>query len=62
MFLRRSTVITPKYWDKEACANSIDQDLNAASDLGLHCLPPIQQFEDASTGIEMDFKILGEIW
>ena len=39
--------INPKYWDRLAWANSADQDLmlqNAASDLDLHCLPPIKQF------------------
>ena len=35
------------YWDRQACANSVDPDQtpqNAASDLGLHCLPLIQQY------------------
>ena len=35
-----------KYWDKQAWANSVDPDQtpqNKASDLGLHCLPLIQQ-------------------
>ena len=30
----------PKYWDIQARANSVDPDLNAASDQGLHCLLP----------------------
>ena len=40
----------PKYWDRQAYANSVDQDQkqgnqgNAASDQGLHCLPIIQKF------------------
>ena len=32
----------PTYWNKQAWANSVDQDQtpqNAASDQGLHCLP-----------------------
>ena len=39
--------IYPKYWDRRACADSVDPDQmpqNAASDQGLHCLPLIQQF------------------
>ena len=37
----------PKYWDRQACANSVDPDQmpqNAASDQGLHCLPLVQQY------------------
>ena len=36
-----------KYWDRQACANSVDPDQmpqNAASEQGLHCLPLIQQY------------------
>ena len=36
----------PKYCDRHICAHSVDQDQtphNAASDMGLHCLPLIQQ-------------------
>ena len=39
------------YSDRQARANSIDPDetpQNAASHLGLHCLPLIQQFLDTS--------------
>ena len=38
-----------KYWDRKSWANSVDPDQvlqNAASDLGLHCLPLIQYFLD----------------
>ena len=37
----------PKYWARQAFANSVDPDQtpqNAASDQGLHCLPYIQQY------------------
>ena len=37
----------PKCWDRQAWANSVDPDQmlqNAASDLGLHCLPLIQHY------------------
>ena len=37
----------PKYWDRQASANSVDPDhmpQNVASDQGLHCLPLIQQY------------------
>ena len=37
----------PKYWNLQAFANSVDPDQmpqNAASDLGLHCLPYVQQY------------------
>ena len=43
--------ICSKFSDKQAYANSVDPDQtpqNAASDQGLHCLPPIQQFLEAS--------------
>ena len=36
----------PKYWNRQAWANSVDPDQmphSAASDLGLHCLPLIQE-------------------
>ena len=42
----KHTVINPNYWDRHALGNSVDQDqtpLQAASDLGLHCLSLIQQ-------------------
>ena len=48
----------PKYWDKSALANSVDPDQmpqNVASDLGLHCLPYIQQYFKPSTGGRMDY-------
>ena len=38
------TVFYPKYSERHTCANSADPDQtpqNAASDLGLHSLPPI---------------------
>ena len=44
------------YSDRQACANSIDPDetpQNAASHLGLHCLPLIQQFLDTTSGSEL---------
>ena len=44
--LRRFYHNNPKYWDREAFANCVDPDQtrqNAASDLGLHCLPYMQQ-------------------
>ena len=37
----------PKYWDRQAWANSVDPDQmpqNVASDQGLHCLPLIQHY------------------
>ena len=37
----------PKFWDRQAGANSVDSDqmlLNAVSDQSPHCLPLIQQF------------------
>ena len=37
----------PKYWDRQAFANSVDPDQlpqNVASDQGLHCLPYIKQY------------------
>ena len=43
-----------KYLDWQAWANSVDPDQmlqTAASDLGLYCLPIIEQFLDTSTGI-----------
>ena len=43
----------PKYWDRQAWANSVDPDQmpqNVASDQGLQCLPLIQHnFLDTST-------------
>ena len=44
------------YSDRQAWANSIDPDetpQNAASHLGLHCLPLIQQFLDTTSGSEL---------
>ena len=41
------------YSDRQALANSIDPDemrQNAASHLGLHCLPVIQQFLNTTMG------------
>ena len=37
----------PKYWDRQACINSVDPDQmlqNAVSDQGPHWLPLIQHF------------------
>ena len=48
---------SPKYWGIQAWANSVDPDQmpqNVASDLGLHCLPIIQQFWGMSTGSNID--------
>ena len=42
--------------DRQAWANSIDPDemqQYAASHLGLHCLPLIQQFLDTTSGSEL---------
>ena len=44
------------YSDRQAWANSIDPDetpQNAASYLGLHCSPLIQQFLDTTSGNEL---------
>ena len=44
------------YSDRQAWANSIDLDetpQNAASHLGLHCLPLIQQCLDTTSGSEL---------
>ena len=44
------------YSDRQAWANSIDPDempQNAASHLGLHYLPLIQQFLDTTSGSEL---------
>ena len=44
------------YSDRQAWANSIDPDetpQNAASHLGLHCLPLIQQFLDTTSRSEL---------
>ena len=53
----RHTVFTIiMYSNRQAWANSIDQDetpQNAASHLGLHCLPLIQQFLDTTSGSEL---------
>ena len=34
----------PKYWDRQAWANSVDQDLMPQNDQGLQCLPLIQHY------------------
>ena len=44
------------YSDRQAWANSIDPDetpQNAASHLGLHCLPLNQQYLDTTSGSEL---------
>ena len=51
------------YSDRQAWANSIDPDempQNAASHLGLHCLPLIQQFLDITLGSELYWFKLSE--
>ena len=48
----------PKYWDRQAYANSVDPDqtpLNAASDQGLHCLLLVQQYFKHIIGCGTDF-------
>ena len=56
---------SPKYWLKQAWANSVDSDqmpLNAVSDQVLHCFPLNQQFLDTTAGNKMVFvQILGQI-
>ena len=50
-----------QYSDRQAWADSVDPDKmlhNAASDLGLHCLPLIQQLSDTSAGNRMDLNKL----
>ena len=49
-----------KHSDRKALANIVDPDqtpLNAASDLGLQCLPLIQQFVSTSAGSQADIQI-----
>ena len=49
-----------KYLDRQARANSVDPDKmpqNVVSDLGLHCLPLIQQIQMPSTCSRMDLFI-----
>ena len=49
-------VVYRMYADRQAWANSIDPDetpQNAASHLGLYCLPLIQQFLDTTSGSEL---------
>ena len=44
------------YSDRQAWANSLDPEetpQNAASRLGLHCLPLIQQFLDTTSGSKL---------
>ena len=44
------------YSDRQAWANNLDPDETpqvAASHLGLHCLPLIQQFLDTASGSEL---------
>ena len=49
-----------KYWNRQACANSVDPDQmphNVASDQCLHCLPYIQQyFRHISSKVEKVVK------
>ena len=54
----------PQYWGKHGCANSADQDQtthSAASDLGLHYLPLIQQFLDMHAFTYLDVWIFKKI-
>ena len=49
------------YWDKEACADSVDPNKmsqSVASDL----FATIQQFLDTSGGSQKDVKLLGQVW
>ena len=55
----------PKYWDRQAWANSVDPDQmlqNAASDQGLHCLP--LNLLDASKDSKINglVQILKQVW
>ena len=56
----------PKYWDRQAFANSVDPDKtmqSAASEQGLHCLPYIQQyFKHINRKKNGLFQILGQVW
>ena len=50
--------------DRQTYANSVDQDQtprSAASDLGRHCLPLIQQYLHTLTGNKMDLKQSTEV-
>ena len=54
--------IYPKYWDRQSLRNSVDPDQmlhSAASDLGLHCLPLIQQYFDIPEEVNWTCYILG---
>ena len=54
--------IYPKYWDRQSLRNSVAQDQmlhSAASDLGLHCLPLIQQYFDTPEVVNWTCYILG---
>ena len=44
----------PKYWEKQACTNSVDPDQTPQNATCHHCLPPIRQFLDISPGTQMD--------
>ena len=47
---------TPKYWDRQAPANSVDPWSDAASDQGLHCFHSSSNILDTSTDCEMDLQ------
>ena len=44
----------PRYWDRQAQANSVDPD-QMASDQGLHCLQSSSNILDTSVGSKNDF-------
>ena len=43
----------PKYWARQAWANNVDLEQNAASDQCVHCLGLIHQHVNISTGSKM---------
>ena len=63
--LRAQYRIYHMYSDRQAWANNLDPDetpQNAASHLGLHCLPLIQQFLDTTLGSELYWFKLKNIY
>ena len=55
----------PKYWDKQAWANSADPDQmlqNVVSDQDLHFLPLTLYYFRHISGSKLDFQILGQVW
>ena len=56
MLRKRVYHIYRMYWDRQAQANSVDQDetkQNVVSHQGLHCLTLIQQFWDTTPGSKL---------